>query len=103
MMQMNNRSRVASDPELYERIKSILARYPETTAAENEELLYFFRRGPMLDRALLSGVAELHPQLAKFEADHRAALSLGLAHYLFAAVILFALLVSGYFLWDVGL
>lgn len=103
MTENHKRSRVASDPELYERIKTIVARYPETTPAENSKILVFLRKGPMLDRALLSGVPELQPQLARFEADHRKELSLGPRHYLLVAFVFLALLLVGYLLWDIAL
>lgn len=103
MAKLNRGSRLASDPELYHRIKSILARYPNITIVENQELLEFLRKEPMLDRALLSGVFELQAQLVRFEADHRRALSLGSAEYAFAGILLLAVLVRGYLLWNAGL
>jgi hypothetical protein len=103
MIGNSTRSRVASDPERYERIKAILIRYPHTTAAENADVLMFLRKGPMLDRALLSGVPEIQSQLASFEADHRKDLSITPMQYLFAATLAAAVLLGTYFLWDVAL
>ena len=103
MTEGGKRSRVASDPELYERIKSIVARYPNTTADDNADVLLFLRSGPMLDRALLSGVADMQPQLARFEADHRSYLALGPRQYFVAAMILIAVFIAGHLLWDIAL
>jgi hypothetical protein len=103
-MKESTRRSGVTDPARYENIKSILKEYPNISPAENAEVLHFFRRGPMLDRALLSGVPEVQQALAQFETDHKADLSLGvMKQLLVTATGIMVFIVALYFMWDAGL
>lgn len=97
------RPSVASDPDRYEHVKSILQRYPDITADEDLEVLNFLRKGPMLDRALLSGAPEVQRQLAQFTSAHEKDLSLGAAvQFVVGAIIIVGVVAAVYFLWGIG-
>lgn len=92
-----------SDPDLLKQVEEIMARYPETTASENDKVIDFLKRGKMLDRGLLASNDRLAPRLAEFHRDHQRKLAIGHREYAVLAFVLLAVLALCAWLWDRGL
>lgn len=102
MEQNSRRLSGATDPDRYERIKSILKQYPNIAPEEDAEVLNYLRNGPMLDTALLSGAHEVQEQLVRFRAYHERDFAIGFVQWVVAAVMLISIAAAAYFLWDIG-
>jgi len=90
------------DRERMERVESLLKRYPGLSDDELHEVLLFVRKGPALEVGLLSGKEEIRPQLDRFRADHKRALSIGAPEIAVIAILVALLLAAVALLWDAG-
>lgn len=100
MQQRAPLSTVATDPGRLAHVRTLLARYPDTTPEENEEVIIFLRKGPTMDRALLTGCEHVQRGLSQFTADHKHAFSFSATDWLITAAIVLAIIASMLFLWD---
>lgn len=92
----------ATSSKVYACIVTLLRDYPRSTPDEVQEILGFFKNGPMFERALLTANDEIRPQLERFNSDHAKALALQPRDYLFIALALAMLVVATYYFWDIG-
>lgn len=94
---------IAAQPERLQRVESLLRLYPDIEDAERGEILHYLRRGPILDRGLLTGMETVRPQLARFRADHRKALGLQPRDYAAIGLVIVLVVALCALLWDAGL
>ncbi len=84
-------------------IERLLDRYPEITAEEEDEIIFFLRKAPVLERGLLASADELRAKLVSFQQQHRKALGLESRDWIAAALILTAIIIGCLLLWDSGI
>lgn len=93
----------AVDPDRLARIVAIVGRYPDTSSAENDEVIKYLQSGPIRDRNSLLNIAIIHDQLYAFQEDHSHRLGVSLGAYLIVAVMFLAAIGTiAWLLWDVG-
>ena len=85
-----------------DRIEQLLARYPETTDIEAQEIVRFLKKGLIIDIGMVTSNEALQAKLAQFRADHRSEFATpGRDLALFAALLAGFVLIC-WLLWDAG-
>jgi hypothetical protein len=74
-------------PTPAKRAEDIFRRYPDISAEEAKEAVAFLKKGRHLDIGLVTGIAEIKPNIEAFEEEHRRALGVGWGEYLIFSLI----------------
>ncbi len=99
MQQRSSLSTIAAEPERLAYVRTLPGKYPDTALEENEEIIHFLRKGPIMDRALLTGYEDVSQILAQFTADHKRAFSFSTRDWLISVALVIAITVACYLLW----
>ena len=90
----------AIDGSWLEHIVSLLTRYPDINRDEANEIVGYLRKGPVLDRGILTGLEPTRDKLAQFRHAHRRELGLQTIDYMVAMAIIVAVILVSTILWN---
>lgn len=83
-------------------IEELLERYPAITVPEEQEIVHFLRKGPIIDVGMVTSNEALQEKVARFRADHKADFSMRGRDLIIFAVLLVAFSLACWLLWDAG-
>lgn len=83
-------------------IEQLLEHYPAITVPEEQEIVRFLRKGPIIDVGMVTSNEALQAKLARFRADHKADFSMRGRDLVVFAVLLVAFVLACWLLWDAG-